>query len=52
MFKDPVCQRTLTEEQAAGCTIYAGRSYFFCTWACQHRFEHNPAEYIEEQLAA
>lgn len=45
MAEDPVCGMQVEERNAAGQTQHQGKTYYFCSAACQKRFEHNPAAY-------
>lgn len=35
-------------EKAAGRAVYAGKTYYFCSQACQRNFQANPGVYIKE----
>jgi len=43
--KDPVCGMEVTPEAAAGSATFSGRTYYFCSPACQSRFVANPSTY-------
>ncbi|HEX9962876.1 MAG TPA: YHS domain-containing protein [Pyrinomonadaceae bacterium] len=45
---DPVCGMQIGEEDAAGQAEYEGKTYYFCSTACQQKFEANPAEYADQ----
>ena len=45
---DPVCGMQIEEQDAAGQTDYEGRTYYFCSTACQRKFEANPAEFANQ----
>lgn len=47
---DPVCGMTVDIHTARYKTVYEGQTYYFCAAQCQHRFEKNPAEYLEQKL--
>jgi YHS domain-containing protein len=52
--KDRVCGMTVDTEKAAAQTNYKGRTYYFCSQACEQRFEAQPERYApfaEEPLA-
>jgi YHS domain-containing protein len=51
MAIDPVCKMEVEEESAPGHTEYDGQDYYFCSKACEQKFEHNPTEYIDQQAA-
>ncbi len=48
MAIDPVCRMEVDEETAAGHTEYDGKDYYFCSKACEQKFESGPGHYIEE----
>ncbi len=45
---DPVCGMQIEEQDAAGRAEYEGRTYYFCSTACQRKFEANLAEYANQ----
>ncbi len=45
---DPVCGMQIEEQDAAGQTEHEGRTYYFCSSACQSKFEANPVEYANQ----
>ena len=47
---DPVCGMTVDIPTARYKTVYEGQTYYFCAAQCQHRFEKNPAEYLEQKI--
>jgi Cu+-exporting ATPase len=42
---DPVCGMPVNPENAAGTAEYDGETWYFCSPACQRRFEADPAKY-------
>ncbi|MDA8040234.1 MAG: YHS domain-containing protein [Actinomycetota bacterium] len=42
---DPVCGMTVDESAATGSASYEGATYYFCSSACQERFEAEPEMY-------
>jgi P-type Cu+ transporter len=42
---DPVCGMPIDQSNAAGTLTHAGAAYYFCSGACQARFEADPAKY-------
>ncbi|MHB8313820.1 MAG: YHS domain-containing protein [Candidatus Dormibacteria bacterium] len=46
---DPVCGMAIEESSAAGRTTREGITYFFCSSACQQRFEADPQQYTRDQ---
>jgi Cu+-exporting ATPase len=49
MAKDLVCGMDVDEAQPGGTSIYKGRAYYFCSKACQKKFEANPEFYIRRE---
>ena len=47
MAIDPVCKMEVKEEEAAGYAEYNGKDYYFCSNACELKFEHEPLQYLE-----
>lgn len=43
---DPVCGMTIDSDTAAGSSQWQGETYYFCSTACQRKFDANPAHYI------
>jgi YHS domain-containing protein len=43
--KDPVCGMAVDPEKAAGASVHAGRTYYFCSTSCRDKFEKEPAKY-------
>ena len=43
--KDPVCGMTVDPEKAAGASVHAGKTYYFCSTSCRDKFEKEPAKY-------
>lgn len=46
--KDPVCGMQIEESTASGKADREGTTYYFCSSACQKKFEENPAEYADQ----
>ena len=46
MAKDPVCGRTINEQQSVGRRPYEGQTYHFCQTICRELFEQNPRRYV------
>lgn len=46
--RDPVCGMMVNPEKAAGRAVHAGRTYYFCSQACQRNFQANPGVYVKE----
>ena len=42
---DPVCGMAIEESAAAGSVTHEGKTYYFCSSACQGRFEADPGQY-------
>jgi YHS domain-containing protein len=47
--KDPVCGMTIEDKDAAGTSIYQGKTYFFCSTSCKEKFDKNPEAYAEKK---
>lgn len=45
---DPVCGMQIEEQDAAGQADYDGRTYYFCSTACQRKFEDDPEQYANQ----
>ena len=48
---DPVCGMKV-DPATAKASVYAGRTYYFCSPACRDKFEAEPAKYPESNFAA
>jgi P-type Cu+ transporter len=46
---DPVCGMTVNPESAAGSFDYQGKTYYFCSTHCLHRFQQNPESFLNPQ---
>jgi len=44
--KDPVCGMAVDPAQPRGKAEHAGRTYYFCSPACMHKFVSSPAAYL------
>ena len=49
---DPVCGMTVDPENAAGSFEYQGKTYYFCSTHCLHRFQKDPASFLNQPAAA
>jgi Cu+-exporting ATPase len=45
---DPVCGMTVDPEHAAGSFEYQGKTYYFCSTHCVHRFRENPEAFLNK----
>ncbi len=45
---DPVCGMQIEEQEVAGHAEHEGTTYYFCSSACQSKFEANPAEFTDQ----
>jgi Cu+-exporting ATPase len=43
---DPVCGMTVDPARAAGSAEHAGRTYYFCSTHCLHKFKADPARFM------
>ncbi|HET9712861.1 MAG TPA: heavy metal translocating P-type ATPase, partial [Pyrinomonadaceae bacterium] len=48
---DPVCGMTVDPERAAGSFEYQGKTYYFCSTHCLHRFRENPESFLNKPTA-
>jgi Cu+-exporting ATPase len=46
MAIDPVCGMEVKESQAAGTSVYKGKTYYFCGLGCKRKFDEHPELYI------
>jgi Cu+-exporting ATPase len=46
MEKDVVCGMQVEPSRAAGSTQFQGKTFYFCSKACQKKFEANPDQYL------
>lgn len=46
MPTDPVCQMSVTPENAAAKVEYVGRAYYFCSPECHQHFTAHPQWYV------
>jgi len=51
MVHDPVCLMSIDPKQAARMTVYAGKTYYFCSENCKHRFQASPNTYLHKAPA-
>src|SRR5215467_11406462 len=45
---DPVCGMSVDPEHAAGSFDYQGKTYYFCSTHCVHRFRDNPDSFLHK----
>jgi len=43
---DPVCHMDVDPEDAAGKSVYQGRTYYFCAASCRERFDADPEGFL------
>ncbi|HEY4424784.1 MAG TPA: heavy metal translocating P-type ATPase [Pyrinomonadaceae bacterium] len=48
---DPVCGMTVDPEHAAGSVEYEGKTYYFCSTHCVHKFRENPEAFLNRPAA-
>ncbi|MGH2765419.1 MAG: YHS domain-containing protein, partial [Actinomycetota bacterium] len=46
--RDPVCGMTVDPSSAAGSEEHGGKTYYFCSAACQERFRAQPDRYTSD----
>ena len=49
MTRDPVCGMAVDDRQAQHKFSYMGKTYYFCTRACQEAFSTNPDHYLVKE---
>ncbi len=45
---DPVCGMQITTDAAVGPSEYQGQEFYFCSAACQQKFDENPGQYASK----
>jgi Cu+-exporting ATPase len=45
---DPVCGMTVDPDSAAGSNEYKGRTYYFCSMHCLHKFREDPERFLNQ----
>ena len=45
---DPVCGMTVNPASAKGHAEHAGKTYYFCSKHCAHKFEKDPGQYLNK----
>jgi Cu+-exporting ATPase len=48
---DPVCHMNVDPEDAAGKSVYDGRTYYFCAASCKERFDADPQKFLSKNQA-
>ena len=48
---DPVCGMTVNPDSSAGSFEYQGKTYYFCSTHCLHRFQQNPESFLNKTAA-
>jgi P-type Cu+ transporter len=43
---DPVCRMQINPSEAAGTSIYQGKTYYFCAPGCKQAFDKHPEQYV------
>ena len=49
--RDPVCGMSVSET-STNVAEYNGRRYYFCSAGCQHKFEEDPARYVDADVSS
>ena len=44
---DPICGMTVDPAKAAGSHVHDGRTYYFCSTHCLHKFKADPTQFIQ-----
>lgn len=47
MERDVVCGMQVDPAKAAGSSQHQGKTYYFCSTACQAKFDANPGQYVK-----
>ncbi len=47
MERDPVCGMMVDPQQAAGSSVYGGKTYRFCSSGCKATFDRDPPRYVK-----
>jgi Cu+-exporting ATPase len=45
--KDPVCGMNVEPDEAAGQSVFQGKTYYFCSNDCKTQFDKNPQAYVK-----
>ena len=48
---DPVCGMTVDPNKAAGSYEYKGKTYYFCSTHCVHRFREDPESFLQKSVS-
>jgi YHS domain-containing protein len=48
MTQDPVCGMQVDESRTTATFVYGGKTYYFCSKACQQAFEKAPEKYATQ----
>ncbi len=48
---DPVCGMTVDPNKAAGSYEYKGKTYYFCSTHCVHRFREDPEKFLQKSVS-
>ena len=49
--KDPVCGMAVEPAKAAGASVHAGRTHYFCSTSCRDKFEKEPEKYADPSVS-
>lgn len=47
MGLDPVCKMEVNPASAKGQSEYEGQTFYFCSKECKHKFDADPARYLD-----
>jgi len=45
---DPVCGMEVDQKNAAGSSVYRGKTYYFCNTRCKERFDEEPETFLKD----
>jgi len=51
MAIDPVCGMEVSEAEAAGTSVFQGKTYYFCAASCKERFDADPLKFLSTDQA-
>ena len=49
METDPVCGMEINEKDAAGTSVYEGKTYYFCAQFCKENFAKFPSRFVRNK---
>jgi xanthine dehydrogenase accessory factor len=52
LVEDPICHMKIDPQTAAGSSVFAGVTYYFCNPHCKRTFEKEPQKYLSAEAGA